>query len=313
MSKRSIYPKELTGLRFGKLVVIGPAERASDETRPILWDCQCDCGNTISAKRTALVSGRKQSCGCLAHAQKHSLNLVGHTFGRLTSVRPTTQRAKRSKCVIWECHCSCGNTTYVSSKSLMEGKVKSCGCLKEEYNGQRGNTAKYQERHKDYTGRRFGMLIAIRPLHTEKGKCSRWECLCDCGVYKTAHTSNLLGGRTLSCGCLKNTGYNTHVYKSPDDRFVSLFTAASNYTMLKISGDSFLVPSHVNSSKDIFALTPSSEMLYRMLEEGCYRDEMLRGMTARFDVSLEEASEDLDRFIASLVNHNLVQVSPCVG
>ena len=36
--------KDLTGQRFGKLVVLSRAE--NDKTKHTRWLCQCDCGNT---------------------------------------------------------------------------------------------------------------------------------------------------------------------------------------------------------------------------------------------------------------------------
>lgn len=55
-------PKEdLTGRRFGRLVVKG---WLPDENRGIVWECQCDCGNTCYTKRSFLLNGRSISCGC---------------------------------------------------------------------------------------------------------------------------------------------------------------------------------------------------------------------------------------------------------
>ena len=67
--------KDLTGLRFGKLIVLGSAGRAK---RRLLWECLCDCG------RSKIVSSKKllrkdrlptRSCGCLRGTSKKH----GHT------------------------------------------------------------------------------------------------------------------------------------------------------------------------------------------------------------------------------------------
>jgi len=52
-------PKDLTGRRFGKLVVQSWVPEFKK------WLCQCDCGGTCNVKRTGLIAGR-QSCGCLS-------------------------------------------------------------------------------------------------------------------------------------------------------------------------------------------------------------------------------------------------------
>lgn len=57
-----LFMKDLTGQRFGRLLVIERSENGKDgETR---WLCQCDCGNTSTVYKQSLVSGQTQSCGC---------------------------------------------------------------------------------------------------------------------------------------------------------------------------------------------------------------------------------------------------------
>lgn len=57
--------KDLTGQRFGRLVVLRKSEgnRPNDKGR-IFWECQCDCGNQVSVRAGALTSGNTKSCGC---------------------------------------------------------------------------------------------------------------------------------------------------------------------------------------------------------------------------------------------------------
>ena len=54
---------EMTGRRFGRLVVIGrhPETRVKDTA----WLCQCDCGNTKIASGRLMRTGSCRSCGCL--------------------------------------------------------------------------------------------------------------------------------------------------------------------------------------------------------------------------------------------------------
>lgn len=54
----------------------------------------------------------------------------------------------------------------------------------------------------DLCGRRFGMLVAIRPIGKRKNRSSMvWLCKCDCGNEKGICRRDLLQGSTISCGC----------------------------------------------------------------------------------------------------------------
>lgn len=60
--------KDLTGQRFGRLVVI---ERTENFITPsgqpqTAWLCQCDCGNILKTRSLSLTNGITKSCGCLA-------------------------------------------------------------------------------------------------------------------------------------------------------------------------------------------------------------------------------------------------------
>lgn len=66
-------------------------------------------------------------------------NLSGCQFGRLTVVRLLEQRSKEGR-RLWECKCSCGNTTVVDTKSLATGATKSCGCFRREEHIKRFKT-----------------------------------------------------------------------------------------------------------------------------------------------------------------------------
>lgn len=60
-------------------------------------------------------------------------NLTGKTYGKLTVIRETDMRNATNGTVIWECVCSCGNITYVSS-SYLGRKINSCGrCYQGQY------------------------------------------------------------------------------------------------------------------------------------------------------------------------------------
>ena len=55
--------KDLTGLRFGRLVAIRIAYKT--DRNLLVWECKCDCGNTAYVKGTLLMTGATKSCGCI--------------------------------------------------------------------------------------------------------------------------------------------------------------------------------------------------------------------------------------------------------
>ncbi len=66
MAKNQGY--DITGQRFGKLVVLGKGE--SKGPGRTAWNCLCDCGNQKTIRGDALKSGRTTSCGrCLRNEE----------------------------------------------------------------------------------------------------------------------------------------------------------------------------------------------------------------------------------------------------
>lgn len=54
---------DLTGERFGRLVVLEENGRTS--TGQVMWLCACNCGKTTTVRSQQLRTGRTRSCGCL--------------------------------------------------------------------------------------------------------------------------------------------------------------------------------------------------------------------------------------------------------
>lgn len=59
--------KELTGKRFGKLVVIEESKQKHNKKggQRVVWICKCDCGNLCEVVTSHLTSGGTESCGCI--------------------------------------------------------------------------------------------------------------------------------------------------------------------------------------------------------------------------------------------------------
>ena len=129
---------DMTGQRFGRLVVIG-RDLIKSKWQQAMWACKCDCGTTISVRGQDLRRGNSRSCGCLrkeTSGGKRRKNrptvregaaekaLVGRRIGKLLitqflGVSKTTGQAS------WLCKCRCGKEKIVSKTDLLT--VTSCG------------------------------------------------------------------------------------------------------------------------------------------------------------------------------------------
>lgn len=86
---------DYTGRRFGKLVVIEPAEKSVKRNRT-QWLCRCDCGNIKNVVTDDLQCGGTTSCGCMS-----SRNFAGdrtRTHGMRSSKIYNVYRAMKSRC-----------------------------------------------------------------------------------------------------------------------------------------------------------------------------------------------------------------------
>ena len=83
LSLRNKGPRfiDLTGRRFGRVVVDGPADIVHNPNgQPAQrWQCSCDCGARLVTRGIALRHGHTRSCGCL---QKEKAGATRRTHGR---------------------------------------------------------------------------------------------------------------------------------------------------------------------------------------------------------------------------------------
>ena len=187
---------DLTGQRFGKLVVINRAEKPKDScSTSAFWYCRCDCGVEKVISGNVLRQGKAKSCGCLNFEKRDNDSLIGKIFGRLT-VLERTDRPKDVKGgdAYWLCKCECGKTVTIMGKSLKNGKTRSCGCYRHDVNT------------KNLTGQRFGKLVVINQAGLNAEGRQLWKCKCDCGNFHITNSRNLQSGVCQSCGCLTSLG-----------------------------------------------------------------------------------------------------------
>ncbi len=171
-----------------KFDMLSVLQEYKNEKGYTVYICQCECGNIKSVLKNNVIYGRTKSCGCLEKANREKYkDLRGRKFGKLTAVSPTEKRIDGN--VVWKCNCDCGLTAFVTSRNLVRGDTKTCGC--------------HMREKQNIAGQRFGKLTVLYlDKVQEKNRPRKWICQCDCGELCSVAISNLRNGHTQSCGCL---------------------------------------------------------------------------------------------------------------
>lgn len=178
MSRRAI---DLTGKRFGRLVV----QRRHGTNHDATWECLCDCGNRHVVNGNHLRRGATKSCGC--GRVDCRVELVSRRFGYLVVTGGPHRNARGNWA--WICLCDCGGTTEARTEALTGGNKTSCGCM--------CNRARYE------VGNRYGRLTVIRYAGHDQHNGPKWLCRCDCGRDAVVLGTLLRSGQTISCGCYR--------------------------------------------------------------------------------------------------------------
>ncbi len=84
---------ELTGQRYGRLVVLRQAENIGKRTA---WLCRCDCGNEVVVRTNRLRSGHTTSCGCKGPGATPGFGLPGLTYVEGTCLEMLRAKTVRS-------------------------------------------------------------------------------------------------------------------------------------------------------------------------------------------------------------------------
>ena len=115
--------EDLTGRRFGRLVVIEKV----NEPGKAKYKVRCDCGREKIVLADNLKRGMTKSCGhCHKTTREWAMSRVqditGQRFGMLVVLKELGNRKVL-------CKCDCGNEKIVNKGHLLHGEIKSCGCL----------------------------------------------------------------------------------------------------------------------------------------------------------------------------------------
>ena len=199
--------EDLTNLKKGQIVVLGPDFEYSKQHSGAYWKCQCQCGTIFS--QTSNWINKTQEPHCPNCKGMYYDDLKGQQFGFLTVLERNYEYPllhQLSSGVYWDCRCICGNITTVRASALKNQTTVSCGCKKNELT---------REKHmNNITGQHFGKLIAIEPnfLYAEEhhiknsGKTIYWKCLCECGKVCIKPYNDLIKNKALNCpDCAKKS------------------------------------------------------------------------------------------------------------
>lgn len=133
------------------------------------------------------------------------LDLTGNRYGIMTAINRAGKNEQGQ--TLWLLRCDCGKEIVLPMSDFKYGKQKSCGCLKSP----------------DLTGKKFNRLTVIKKDGQYKSGNFKWLCLCDCGNYTHATSSQLKTGDIKSCGCYiaentakrntRHNGFGTRLYE----------------------------------------------------------------------------------------------------
>ena len=187
--------KDITGKRFGKLVVIEMlyGEKNNNGKYITKCRCKCDCGNEIIKNIKSLKDTIYSSCGCANREimqKSNGINIDGKKFGRLTVMETYWDKSP----IKVKCKCDCGTIKILRKSDVQSGHTLSCGCLQSE---------EASKNEKDWSGyiSEYGVK-AIKKI--EKNNKNQWIWEFECPICNKTFTSlpiKVATGHTTSCGC----------------------------------------------------------------------------------------------------------------
>lgn len=144
--EKIVAKKDWAGQKFNRLTFIKPVDKKDGREPGVIWELFCGCGKTTYAKPSRVARGHTKSCGCLKKdaVKKNVLtgqkDRAGQKFNKLTFVKSTDKKIERN--IVWELLCDCGNIIYKISSVVVNGSIKSCGCLVKEISGSNGTASR---------------------------------------------------------------------------------------------------------------------------------------------------------------------------
>ena len=145
------------------------------------WNCSCNiCGAKRKINGYHLRNGTYPKCTCI----KAPRIVPNKEYGWWTPIKYEGNE-------MWTCRCRCGTIKQVRADGLASGRSQSCGCKPVERPGRR-------KPNTDLTGQTIGYWKVNEYIGG-----GLWDCTCKCGTQRKISTTDLVQGKTTSCGCKK--------------------------------------------------------------------------------------------------------------
>lgn len=93
--------KNITGQRFGRLVVLNQTNERKNGS--VVWICKCDCGSECKVNSFNLIRGSTKSCGCYRHEK---LSMIAKTGNNRRTHGMKDQKIYRVWCSIKDRCCN---------------------------------------------------------------------------------------------------------------------------------------------------------------------------------------------------------------
>lgn len=179
---------------FNQLLVVRINHELTDVKRVVMADTVCVCGKPRTEELTKVKLGKIKACSrsCKSLMDSRSLN-IGKKIGLITikSIRIADQDEKYYGDHVAEFDCDCGGKGFARTSYILAERVRSCGCLSEEYwsdfygennpNWRGGTSTEYQLARTSKEYRAWQRTVFAR---------DQYRCQC-CG-YKSNATAKKL-------------------------------------------------------------------------------------------------------------------------
>ena len=189
----------MIGKKFKSLTIISLDEEKNKQLKserkqglrknaPVYYICKCDWGNERSLPKQKILN--RKEYGCKECKNIDFQQYIGSKINSWTII----SYIKYDK-PFFKCKCECGNVVEVNAYNVLSGKSKNCGCVRKE---------KLYTQRKDLIGMKFGKLLVLEKIKTNKHNKDIYRCKCDCGNETEVWSSSLTTGHTTSCGCIRS-------------------------------------------------------------------------------------------------------------
>lgn len=119
---------DLTGQIINGIKIIGVVNEIGGAGKHKKWNCICPvCGKEFIVSSQHLRDKKNPITMCFQCASHQYNDLVGKRFNKLTVIsRVENSNGGR---VVYKCQCECGSIINVQANHLVNGEIKSCGCM----------------------------------------------------------------------------------------------------------------------------------------------------------------------------------------